>query len=57
MNLIALEEAFAIPGIAEPMPQLSERTGSFAEEWSRKLRRRRISEKIAHGNAERILKI
>jgi 2,3-dihydroxybenzoate decarboxylase len=37
VKLIALEEAFAIPGIAEPMPQLADRTGSFAEAWSRKL--------------------
>jgi len=37
MRYIALEEAFSIPGLAEPMPQLSLRVANFAQEWLRKL--------------------
>lgn len=37
MKYIALEEAFSIPGIADPMPQLSSRATSFADQWLRKL--------------------
>ena len=37
MRYIALEEAFSIPGLAEPMPQLSLRVADFAQEWLRKL--------------------
>lgn len=37
MKYIALEEAFSIPGLADPMPQLSSRTTSYAEDWLRKL--------------------
>ena len=37
MKYIALEEAFSIPGIADPMPQLSSRATPFADQWLRKL--------------------
>ena len=37
MRYIALEEAFSIPGLADPMPGLSSRVSSFAEQWQRKL--------------------
>lgn len=37
MKYITLEEAFSIPGIADPMPQLASRTRHYAEEWLRKL--------------------
>lgn len=37
MRYIALEEAFSIPGLADPMPQLSSRTTRYAQEWLRKL--------------------
>lgn len=37
MKLIALEEAFSIPGLADPMPQLSARATPYAEQWLRKL--------------------
>lgn len=37
MRYIALEEAFSIPGLAEPMPQLSSRATDYTQEWLRKL--------------------
>ncbi|BBX66182.1 amidohydrolase [Mycobacterium saskatchewanense] len=37
MRYIALEEAFSIPGIAEPMSGLASRETSFAQQWLRKL--------------------
>ncbi len=37
MKYIALEEAFSVPGIADPMPQLSVRATPYAEQWLRKL--------------------
>lgn len=37
MKYIALEEAFSIPGIADPMSELSSRTTPYAEQWLRKL--------------------
>ena len=37
MKYIALEEAFSIPGIADPMSRLSSRTTPYAQEWLRKL--------------------
>ncbi len=37
MKYIALEEAFSIPGIADPMPRLSSRATPYAQEWLRKL--------------------
>lgn len=37
MGYIALEEAFSIPGIADPMSGLSSRATPYAEEWLRKL--------------------
>ena len=37
MKYIALEEAFSIPGIADPMPGLSSRATPYAEQWLRKL--------------------
>ena len=37
MRYIALEEAFSIPGIADPMSQLASRATPYAEEWLRKL--------------------
>jgi 2,3-dihydroxybenzoate decarboxylase len=37
VKYIALEEAFSIPGIAEPMSRLSSRATPYAEEWLRKL--------------------
>jgi 2,3-dihydroxybenzoate decarboxylase len=77
VKYIALEEAFSIPGIADPMSQLSSRATHYAEEWLRMFsidypyessleavegfERATLSpgdrEKIAHANAERILKI
>jgi 2,3-dihydroxybenzoate decarboxylase len=37
MRYIALEEAFSIPGLAEPMPELSSRVEDYAQEWLRRL--------------------
>jgi 2,3-dihydroxybenzoate decarboxylase len=37
VKLVALEEAFSIPGLADPMPGLSSRVSAYAEEWRRKL--------------------
>jgi len=37
VKYIALEEAFSIPGIADPMSRLSSRTTPYAQEWLRKL--------------------
>jgi acetolactate synthase I/II/III large subunit len=37
VKYIALEEAFSIPGLAEPMPGLSSRATPYAEQWLRKL--------------------
>lgn len=37
MRYVALEEAFSIPGIADPMPQLSSWATPYAEQWLRKL--------------------
>jgi hypothetical protein len=37
MRYIALEEAFSIPGLAEPMPQLSSLRTPYSEQWLRKL--------------------
>lgn len=37
MKNIAVEEAFSIPGLADPMPGLSSRATPYAEQWLRKL--------------------
>lgn len=37
MRYITLEEAFSIPGIADPMPELSSCATPYAKEWLRKL--------------------
>lgn len=37
MKYIALEEAFSVPGIADPMARLSSRVTPYAQEWLRKL--------------------
>ncbi len=36
VKYIAAEEVFSIPGVADPMHQLSSRATSYAEEWQRK---------------------